>query len=122
MPGLDHPRAVRDTPEALRKAEMFVGPNAIRDLKHAQQVPMELLPVGDESAPDVRGNRAVELETIPRESGLEHQMKMQALVGRVVDRDPGKVGIPRAMPEQVAQPTIQGVLGRAHPGQLEREE
>src|SRR3954471_9547739 len=110
MPGLDHPRAVRDTPEAFRKAEMFVGPNAVRDLKHAQHVLVKPLPMGDEAAPDVRGDRAVEFEPIPREIGLEPQMEMQALVARVVDRDPGKVGIPRTMPEQVAQPTIERVL------------
>src|SRR5215213_11044619 len=122
MPGLDHPRAVRDTAKAFRKAQMFVGPNAIRDLKHPQHVLVKPLPMGDEPAPDVRGDYVIELEPMPRESGLEHQMEMQAFVARVVDRDPGKVGIPRTMPEQVAQPTIERVLGRAHPGKLEFQE
>src|SRR5215213_909721 len=98
MPGLDHPRAVRDTAKAFRKAQMFVGPNAIRDLKHAQHVLVKPLPMGDEPAPDVRGDCSVELEPIPRESGLEHEMKMQALVARVVGRDPSEVAIPRTMP------------------------
>src|SRR4051794_5819749 len=78
--------------------------------------------MGDEPAPDVRGDCSVELKPMPRESGLEHQMEMQAFVARVVDRDPGKVGIPRTMPEQVAQPTIERALGGAHPGKLEFEE
>src|SRR3954447_21829075 len=79
MPGLDHPRAVRDTPEAFRKAQMFVGPNAVRDLKHAQHVLVKPLPMSDEAAPDVRGDCSVELKAMPRENGLEHQMEMQAL-------------------------------------------
>src|SRR3954453_23304827 len=69
MPGLDHPRVVRDTPEAFRKAQMFICPNAVRDLKHAQHVLMKTLPMGDEPVPDICSDCSVELEPIPRESG-----------------------------------------------------
>src|SRR3954447_8168950 len=78
MPGLDQPRAVRDTTEAFRKAQMFVGPNAIRDLKHAQHVLMEPLPMADEPAPDIGGDYVFELKAMPCETRLEHEMEMEA--------------------------------------------